>query len=122
MQESVERESTLQENIQKAQEALTGLRRREAEYTKDLEEIRLNYANLSQKDGFLAQNIRRLEEETEKLEAESRTMLEKAAEEKDDVKRNSRTSWRSRRRLQQQCRQKKRKTAGLWNCRRKKKH
>ena len=47
MQESVERESTLQENIQKAQEALTGLRRREAEYTKDLEEIRLNYANLS---------------------------------------------------------------------------
>ena len=38
MQESVERESTLQENIQKAQEALTGLRRREAEYTKDLEE------------------------------------------------------------------------------------
>ena len=31
MQESVERESTLQENIQKAQEALTGLRRREAE-------------------------------------------------------------------------------------------
>ena len=64
MQESVERESTLQENIQKAQEALTGLRRREAEYTKDLEEIRLNYANLSQKDGFLAQNIRRLEEET----------------------------------------------------------
>ena len=29
MQESVERESTLQENIQKAQEALTGLRRRE---------------------------------------------------------------------------------------------
>ena len=42
MQESVERESTLQENIQKAQEALTGLRRREAEYTKDLEEIRLN--------------------------------------------------------------------------------
>ena len=44
MQESVERESTLQENIQKAQEALTGLRRREAEYTKDLEEIRLNYA------------------------------------------------------------------------------
>ena len=87
MQESVERESTLQENIQKAQEALTGLRRREAEYTKDLEEIRLNYANLSQKDGFLAQNIRRLEEETGKLEAESRTMLEKAAEEKDDVKR-----------------------------------
>ena len=86
MQESVERESTLQENIQKAQEALTGLRRREAEYTKDLEEIRLNYANLSQKDGFLAQNIRRLEEETGKLEAESRTMLEKAAEEKDDVK------------------------------------
>ena len=76
MQESVERESTLQENIQKAQEALTGLRRREAEYTKDLEEIRLNYANLSQKDGFLAQNIRRLEEETGKLEAESRTMLE----------------------------------------------
>ena len=53
MQESVERENTLQENIQKAQEALTGLRRREAEYTKDLEEIRLNYANLSQKDGFL---------------------------------------------------------------------
>ena len=87
MQESVERESTPQENIQKAQEALTGLRRREAEYTKDLEEIRLNYANLSQKDGFLAQNIRRLEEETGKLEAESRTMLEKAAEEKDDVKR-----------------------------------
>ncbi len=86
MQESVERESTLQENIQKAQEALTGLRRREAEYTKDLEKIRLNYANLSQKDGFLAQNIRRLEEETGKLEAESRTMLEKAAEEKDDVK------------------------------------
>ena len=86
MQESVERESTLQENIQKAQEALTGLRRREAEYTKDLEEIRLNYANLYQKDGFLAQNIRRLEEETGKLEAESRTMLEKAAEEKDDVK------------------------------------
>ena len=86
MQESVERENTLQENIQKAQEALTGLRRREAEYTKDLEEIRLNYANLSQKDGFLAQNIRRLEEETGKLEAESRTMLEKAAEEKDDVK------------------------------------
>ena len=86
MQESVERESTLQENIQKAQEALTGLRRREAEYTKDLEEIRLNYANLSQKDGFLAQNIRRLEEETGKLEAESRTMLEKAAEEKDDIK------------------------------------
>ena len=86
MQESVERESTLQENIQKAQEALTGLRRREAEYTKDLEEIRLNYANLSQKDGFLAQNIRRLEEETGKLEAESRTMLEKAAGEKDDVK------------------------------------
>ena len=86
MQESVERESTLQENIQKAQEALTGLCRREAEYTKDLEEIRLNYANLSQKDGFLAQNIRRLEEETGKLEAESRTMLEKAAEEKDDVK------------------------------------
>ena len=42
MQESVERESTLQENIQKAQEALTGLRRREAEYTKDLEEIRLH--------------------------------------------------------------------------------
>ena len=75
MQESVERESTLQENIQKAQEALTGLRRREAEYTKDLEEIRLNYANLSQKDGFLAQNIRRLEEETGKLEAESRTCL-----------------------------------------------
>ena len=35
MQESVERESTLQENIQKAQEALTGLRRREAEYTKE---------------------------------------------------------------------------------------
>ena len=67
MQESVERENTLQENIQKAQEALTGLRRREAEYTKDLEEIRLNYANLSQKDGFLAQNIRRLEEETGKL-------------------------------------------------------
>ena len=86
MQESVERENTLQENIQKAQEALTGFRRREAEYTKDLEEIRLNYANLSQKDGFLAQNIRRLEEETGKLEAESRTMLEKAAEEKDDVK------------------------------------
>ena len=122
MQESVERESTLQENIQKAQEALTGLRRREAEYTKDLEEIRLNYANLSQKDGFLAQNIRRLEEETGKLEAESRTMLEKRRRKKTMSKRNSRTSWRSRRRLQQQCRQKKRKTAGLWNCRRKKKH
>ena len=118
MQESVERESTLQENIQKAQEALTGLRRREAEYTKDLEEIRLNYANLSQKDGFLAQNIRRLEEETGKLEAESRTMLEKAAEEKDDVKKKQQDIVE----IQKQCRQRKRKTAGLWNCRRKKKH
>ena len=85
MQASVDRESALQETIEKAQEALTKLRRCETEYTKELEEIRLNYANLSQKDGFLAQNIWRLEEENKRLEAESCEMQQKAAEEKEDV-------------------------------------
>lgn len=84
MNESVTRETVLQENIQKAQEALETLRKQEAEYAKELEELRLTYANLSQKDGFLTQNMQRLEEEIEKLEHERTQMQEKDASEKQD--------------------------------------
>ena len=68
-----------------AQTELEELHRQDAQVQKELEDIRVSHANVSQKFGFLEENIARIDRELERLEQEEETLIMQAGQEKEQA-------------------------------------
>lgn len=72
--ESMEQKIAAQ--IEEWQKVLEDARKEEAEAMKESEEVHLSYAGLEQKDTFLSENIKRIEEELQKFEEEKTGLIQ----------------------------------------------
>lgn len=79
--QSSAREGELEALIRIRQEELSVQEEQESAMQREMEEIRLEYANVEQKCGFLDANLRRLDEESERFRAEKEQLLRSVGEE-----------------------------------------
>ena len=80
---SKRQEGEQEELASQAQEELEELHRQDAQVQRELEDIRLSHANVSQKYGFLEENIARIGRDLERLEQEETALIEQAGQEKE---------------------------------------
>ena len=100
MELSKRQEGEQEELASQAQTELEELHRQDAQVQKELEDIRVSHANVSQKFGFLEENIARIDRELERLEQEEETLIMQAGQEKEQADRKNRRSLRWSRKLQ----------------------
>ncbi len=79
------RNDAAQENITELNKELEQCREKEGIANKETENIHLVYANLLQKDTFILENIKRVEEEIEKLKAESEELAKRIGDAGEEV-------------------------------------
>lgn len=85
LKELADKESRIKEQTQTAQKELEKHLKSEQEYTKGLSEIQVEEAALKQQAGFVQENIRRTDEELQKLEKEMSDLLSGAKDADADV-------------------------------------
>ena len=85
LKELADKESRIKEQTQTAQKELEEHLKSEQEYTKGLSEIQVEEAALKQQAGFVQENIRRTDEELQKLEKEMSDLLSGAKDADADV-------------------------------------
>ena len=85
LKELADKESRIKEQTQTAQKELEEHLKSEQEYTKGLSEIQVEEAALKQQAGFVQDNIRRTDEELQKLEKEMSDLLSGAKDADADV-------------------------------------
>lgn len=79
------RNDTAQKNITELNKELEQCREKEGKANKETENIHLVYANLLQKDTFILENIKRVDEEIEKLKAESEELANRIGDAGEEV-------------------------------------
>ncbi len=79
------RNDAAQENITELNKELEQCREKEGIANKETENIHLVYANLLQKDTFILENIKRVDEEIEKLKAESEELAKRIGDAGEEV-------------------------------------
>ena len=82
---SKRQEGEQEELASQAQTKLEELHRQDAQVQKELEDIRVSHANVSQKFGFLEENIARIDRELERLEQEEEALIMQAGQEKEQA-------------------------------------